>query len=519
MKKYLLIALMAFTSCINPADDYYSAQSGVIHNQTVLEYLDADGRYARFMELLRETGVDLVLADYPLVTVFAPADAEFPENISSMDVESRKQLVLNHIVRNTVYAANIEKMATITTLSGKKVAVTDRGGKNTLDGVALTETDHICRDGVVHGVQSWIPPRKNLAEWLCGLDDSFSIVRDSIRNSDVRIFDKDNSPVSGVDENGRIVYDSVWVVTNRFLNDLNLADESIRYTVMAPSDASINRLFEERNEWLEAVGHPLLDGADSSAMLQWILGSALIKGANALQYSASVRSVCGKEVRTAYFEAEETQSLSNGSAVILKNAYVPKDLHYSRISFNPYHIRLAFPTQSQKAAVQDGITYDTYYPTVNPTVVIARGDSQCANLQYNSTTPDVYYYKFMSAVSSDSTANAKLTPLKIMPGVYNLRMRFCTNDGNLTDSFDIYRMTDLEDDTTDEFLATVEGVTKRKFGEVSDWESDGLVKTGLEITSVGEPVYLKVVIPKSATVGTQRRMFIGTVTLVPADNY
>jgi hypothetical protein bacD2_14765 len=517
MKRYIIISLFALTACVNAAEDYYSKENAVVNDETLLSYIESRPEYSVFTRLVKETGKEEYLNGSTLMTLFVPTDDKAPENLSGMSEADKEMLVLNHIALTTIYGRNLGNVSSIMTLCGKTVSVASDGFSHTLNGITLSECDRVCRNGVLHRADDWIVPRKNIMEWIKGLDDDFSIVRDSIINCETRVFDKDSSPVKGVDENGRVVYDSVWVVSNRYLNNIDVAKEGISYTLMAPSNSSIHSFFEERNEWLEAVGHDRLNAADSSALLTWLLRSALIRGNNNLT-DKSVRAVSGNEIRTDYFHTADIEHLSNGLAITLDRCYVPKDLHYSRLSFNPYYIRLVFGL-SKTTSEDKGTVYDVIWPSINVGNSGLQPDSECVKLQYNTNSETGYYYKFMSTASSDSTAKAALTPLVVMPGKYNLRMRFCTNSDNNTDSFDIYRLPSINGDADQEFLATVTGIKNQMYGTADDLSTDGLVKANLEITDIGEPLYLKVVIPKPASVGTGRRMFVGNCTLVPQDNY
>jgi len=511
--------MLGLASCINEAEKYYTQESAVVHEGTLWEYAQSLPEYSEFCNLVKEVECVDYLDGTTLMTLCIPDNESMPESVGEMNDADKKMTVLNHIALTTIYGRNMERMTAIRTLAGKNVNVTTKDGARALDGVTLSEMDQVCLNGVMHKADEWIMPRKNLREWISDLPDDYSIIRDSILNCEERTFDKASSPVIGVGEDGKVVYDSVWVVKNEYLNNADVSQESARYSIMAPSNKCIDNLLKERNEWLVSMGQPELNAADSAGMVKWLLKAALLRGSTSFPSGSSIKSVNGNEIRTDYFHYSELKPLSNGVAVILDTCYVPKDMHYKKVSFNPYYIRLVVPKQSEKAATQNGIVFDTFYPSVNKTNVIAKSDSQCANIQFDTNNPTGYYYKFMSMTSSDSTATATLTPLPIMQGKYNLRMRLCTNDSNTTDSFDIYRLSSLAEDAEEELLATITGVTKKNFGILTEWDTDGLVKANIEVTTLGEPFYIKIVIPRPGANGPARRMFVGTCTLVPQDNY
>ncbi len=515
----VLSVAVAMSSCIDSPEKYYGSKDTAADSHTLMEYISSREEYSDFTALVMETGADSWLSGETLVTLIVPENSSMPENIRDMSESDRRMLVMNHIALTTIFSRNLDRLSLVRSLSGKSLPVEVKGGSYLLDGVQLSSMDHVCRNGILHTASEWLVPKKNLMEWISGLGDEYSIMRDSILFNTIRTFDKENSEVVGVDVNGRVVYDSVWVVHNPYINDVDLEDETVRYSFVIPSDESIGSFMEERNEWLEASGRTKLSSADSASMINWMLQASFLKGASSFPGASSIRSVKGMEIRTDYFGVKEINSLSNGNGILLDKAYVPKDKHYSRIIFNPYYIRIVVSNQAVKAAVYDGVVYDTYYPSVNITGKIGSESLNAAFLQFNSANADGYYYKFVATESSDSTATAELSPIRIMPGRYNLRMRFVSNSGNLTDAYEIYTMENIEDDSTEELIASINGVSKNSYGKMDDFEADGLVKSGIVIEDMDRPFILKVRIPQSYPAGTQRRIIVGNCTLVPADNY
>lgn len=523
MKKYIIISLLALTSCVNATKDYYGKESAVVNDETLLSYIESRPEYSIFAGLVREVGAEKYLSGTTLMTLFVPTDDKAPENIAEMSDTDKEMLVLNHIALTTFYSRNLGNVSSVMTLCGKTVSVTSEESVPVLNGIALTECDQVCNNGVLHKADGWITPRKNIMEWIKSLDDDYSMVRDSIIYGETRVFDKENSPVKGVDENGRVVYDSVWVVSNKYIGSVDVGKEGVNYTFMAPSNEAINNFFKERNDWFKEIGHEELNDDDKSVLYTWLFRSSLIRGIN--DFSAeSIRTVSGNEIRTAYFNAESIEPLSNGAAIRLDKCYVPKNMYYSKVSFNPYFIRLKYG-MANATSTEDGNVCDVYDPVINVGNSPLQNNVECVKLQWANTpaAPKGYSYKFMSMASSDSTDRADLVPIKVMPGKYNLRMRFCTNSDNETDSFEIYRLSSLSNDAEEEFVATVEGIKSKAFGvdvtNNNDLTTDGLVAEDLEFKGELGPVYLKVLIPKQNADGKRRRMFVGTCTLIPQDNY
>lgn len=110
--------------------------------------------------------VDTLKGDGPF-TVFAPTDAAFaklPEGTveSLLKPENRDQLVAiltYHVVSGEVYAKDVVKLNSATTVNGADVSIVVSDGGVRVDDANVVKTDIAASNGVIHVIDSVILPK------------------------------------------------------------------------------------------------------------------------------------------------------------------------------------------------------------------------------------------------------------------------------------------------------------------------------------------------------------------------
>ncbi|XP_041357735.1 transforming growth factor-beta-induced protein ig-h3-like [Gigantopelta aegis] len=149
-------------------------------SRDVIQYLEDNGYY-KFLDLIRAAGLEDELKTAGPFTVFAPTDAAFTSMPSDLyrhlteDKQFRDNLIKTHILRDVVIMPDVVNDNTVTSLSG----VTLRFNKYsptlyTVDGISMTNPDHVVRNGVVHGINHVII-KKNVTsgEYFATHDSNF----------------------------------------------------------------------------------------------------------------------------------------------------------------------------------------------------------------------------------------------------------------------------------------------------------------------------------------------------------
>ncbi len=287
-------------ACSNAIDDYYKGGQTITREETILQYLEETPDYSEFVQLINETGMRDILSGKDLVTVWAPVNSTIPQNVATMSDTEKLRLVRNHISITTIFSRNLDRLSTVGTMAGKYLNVGRISDGYTVDGVRLSELDQVFQNGVVHKAGEWLVTRKNLQQWLEEAGgDEYSMFRDTLFTYNHKVFDKDSSPIIGVDENGQIIHDSVWVIENELLKNIDLNDESARYTLFVPNNDAFKEMFKEKTAYLESIGREVADN-DESMWINWMMKAALHEGTVNFQPSQSIKSVNDLEIRSDY---------------------------------------------------------------------------------------------------------------------------------------------------------------------------------------------------------------------------
>ncbi len=521
MKRYrcagiaLVLASAVWTSCLDSIEDYYSKAGGALRSGTVYEHLRNDSRFSRFADLVDETGMKEILSGEELVTVWAPADSSMPASVAEMSADDKLMLVQNHISVSTIYSKGMSGMSTVSTLAGKYLNVTKSDGIYRVGGAALETVDQLYSNGLVHEISGWLVPDKNISQWLSSLPDTYSVFRDSLYAHNSRTFDKTNSPVIGIDENGTVIYDSLFIVKNDYLNNAELDSESARYTMFVPSNEALAGMYSSRAEYFSSIGREMT-AEDSTALFDWVMKAALHRGSLNIHPGDILKSIAGKEIRVDYETLADTLNMSNGRIYTVSGCYVPKDVHYSKLEFNPYYIRREILSNGG-VITTNNTKYDKFYNGVNNTASKVLDDLNAVYWQFNSTSKD-NFYQFEARDWSDSLACT--LDMRVMPGKYTVRMQFINYGSNFnTDALDIYEVKTSGGKEELLLIGSIAGIGKKYFYTESPNKVSGIVNEDYEFTGGYEKRVFRAVIPGSNTDGTKRRICVGICSLTPNDNY
>lgn len=498
-------------ACNNAIDEYYKGGQSVTREETILQYLEETPEYSEFVKLINETGMRDILSGKDLVTVWAPTNSKIPENIASMSKAEKLRLVQNHISITTIFSRNLDRLSTVGTLAGKYLNVEHTSNGYIIDGVGLSELDQVFQNGIVHKAEEWLITRKNLQQWLEEAGDEYSMFRDTLFTYNHKVFDKDSSPIIGVDENGQIIHDSVWVIENELLKNIDLNDESVRYTLFIPNNNAFKEMFKEKTAYLESVGREVTK-SDEFIWINWMMKAALHKGTIDFQPSQSMKSVHNLEMRSDYQVVLDPLEMSNGRIYPMTTCYVPRNIYFTTQEFNPYYLRKEIIDGGGNITKNPG-TYDSYKSTINNVNSKLIDNKFAVFLQFTTNFTN-NYYQFKSCSWNEESSTTTL--LNIMPGNYRIMCHFVNqriNEDNETDILDLYQ---VHSETEATFIGRAEGIMANLYDQTLDGRT---LVDEYEIKGLYKPIELKVVVPGSYTLGPKRRISVGKITLIPTDNY
>jgi transforming growth factor-beta-induced protein len=148
------------------------ASNGVIHvinkvlipPKNIVGTAKAAGKFTTLTALLKKSGLAGTLAKKGPFTVFAPTDAAFakvPKATLAALAKNKAKLravLLYHVVKGQVTAAQAMKLRSAKTLQGKSLKIRVKGGKVIVGGAAVAKADVLASNGVIHVVNKVLIP-------------------------------------------------------------------------------------------------------------------------------------------------------------------------------------------------------------------------------------------------------------------------------------------------------------------------------------------------------------------------
>jgi transforming growth factor-beta-induced protein len=148
------------------------ASNGVIHvinkvlipPKNIVATAKAAGQFTTLTALLKKSGLAGTLAKKGPFTVFAPTNAAFakvPKATLAALAHNKAKLravLLYHVVKGQVTAAQATKLRSAKTLEGKSLKIRVKGGKVIVGGATVTKADVLASNGVIHAINKVLIP-------------------------------------------------------------------------------------------------------------------------------------------------------------------------------------------------------------------------------------------------------------------------------------------------------------------------------------------------------------------------
>ena len=423
----ICLLLLGMCSCNSKWDDYFSENSEigeetVVSNLNLLDYLKSQENYSAFVTLLEETGYDAELSRNQILTVWVPGNEVLTTVTANMDLKNKKRLVKNHINNVALYNSKLNRKvgSEIQSLEGKLLMIDKQDGIFSIDGKSVIKANQVCQNGVVHEIEGAMIPRQNIYEYLLECGDNYSIFRDSLLYFNDTIFRPDLSFPKGVDEIGNTIYDSVFVIENKYFcnSSIDIQNEKSEYTLFLPDNSSMKNMLTYMHDYFQQIGREFSQ-KDTISVMDWLRRAVLHKGLiTNYEGSKNRYSVYSKLWRTDKQLVEtDYQTCSNGLVYRATYVHIPSSMYMEKIAIYPHYI-FYLPADRQNAyySIEDCLSVnktvwsgdknrETTYLQICSDKVAQADRNPLAAFTFKSVTRDIYG-------TIDST--------KVMPGVYKL---------------------------------------------------------------------------------------------------
>lgn len=340
VRKLLLIAGcflgICLGSCKEDWDNHYEnnsqGEASAISQDNLYDYLKSVPEYSKFMELMDQTGVGKELAKNQVLTAWVVSNDHMPD-LNGFSAEELERLARHHINYMALYSPKLEDGKVIKPMSNKNLIMRAAGDSYTLDGAPLVKANQLCANGVAHEIGDLMIPRDNIYEYIEKAGDDYSIFRDSLLVYNDTIFDMVNSFPLGVDEYGNTIYDSVFVIQNKWFERGDFRDENESFTLFLPENTQIQAAIQDI---IGLYGGDVTE-EERQIFFDWVMEAALYEGLiTNYNAQASLTSVWNCEWRTdKQLVHPDIYAGSNGLIYTVSHLHIPRNLLLEDIFYDP----------------------------------------------------------------------------------------------------------------------------------------------------------------------------------------
>jgi len=167
MKRISIVALLTIAVAAGAATATVSAASGApsgMGQKNLVQTAVAAGQFKTLASLLSKAGLVKTLEGTGRFTVFAPTDAAFAKVPKATLIALGKNkaklraVLLYHVVKGKVTAAQARKLHSAKTLEGKSLPIHVKGGKLIVGGATVTKANVLASNGVIHVINKVLIP-------------------------------------------------------------------------------------------------------------------------------------------------------------------------------------------------------------------------------------------------------------------------------------------------------------------------------------------------------------------------
>ena len=142
-----------------------SAKQTGMSDKNIVQTAVAAGQFKTLVSLVKQAGLAGALSAPGQLTVFAPTDAAFAKvpkaTLAALakDKAKLKAVLLYHVAKSKVTAAQVVKLKTVTTLEGGTLSIRVVGGRVFVGGAQVITPDVMASNGVIHVINKVLIPR------------------------------------------------------------------------------------------------------------------------------------------------------------------------------------------------------------------------------------------------------------------------------------------------------------------------------------------------------------------------
>ena len=274
--------------------------------------------------------------------------------------------------------------------AGKTLWVYGSGSSLKIDNFAIK---HVVKtdNGYVYVIDGVLPVRLSVYDYLKQLGDDYSTFKTLVAKYEQRVFDREHSAATGVNQAGEVVYDSVWVTRNTLMDrytdsgveQWNMRDENYVTTMFIPSNEQVENALRSALDSIPSWLNREPTDADREKFEEWIVRACFSdKRLEAEKVNAQAEDflavggckmlVDERADETTYKAVEDTWwrpsvqtvdtqnrvNLSNGYAYFTTNLKIPNHIIIYRVKTRFYQIWDASNIRNDESLMNEYFTWE-----------------------------------------------------------------------------------------------------------------------------------------------------------------
>lgn len=237
--KQTLSALLSLPLVLASCSDWdaHTALTDPNLDKNALEVIRADADLSIFYDMVVKSGYDTILSQYPACTVFAPVNSAW-STVGTDSLDVVKGIVGSMITSRKFRAGDAAFTGKMLTVNGKSMKYD--AAARTFENATVTTADMLSSNAYIHKVDQVVRRKDNVWEYLEKHLEHKQVAE--LMSMNTLVMDPEKSLQVGIDDNGRIVYDTVLMQTNPILQKYALDNEDSTYTYVIVTDAAYSSM-------------------------------------------------------------------------------------------------------------------------------------------------------------------------------------------------------------------------------------------------------------------------------------
>ena len=293
-------------------------------------------KYSKFVNYLVQAGFDSVLNKNQSFTLFVPDNKAFSNYLQVG--EDLEQTMGYHIGTTAFLPVQINGSRKLQTVSKKYMQLSKVGGDVFADGIKVVEQSPLFIDGVIMELEKVAYPRPNVYEFFKKYS---SVMSWYIDQQDSLAFDVVNSSALGFDNEGKTIYDSTFVIINKFEEAVFPVAQEFRDRAATFIVFTQEQYEQALNDMANKLGGIFNDYRDIPAdwqedvLIPFYLETSVFD--SAITYSKlakdTIKNIWGDSVIIDHFNVDPSSEFlcSNGKVFTMNEFEVPEELFIDTI--------------------------------------------------------------------------------------------------------------------------------------------------------------------------------------------